>query len=131
MIDSSTCSSTPDQLYRLIFGAALLAALYFNLDWLVLGLIAMSLAEGISNLRLSIVVARLTGQTRRPFTSGLLTLDAERLWRLLVGVVLLTSYYFLGDALWFFPWFMGFAILGAGASGVCPMLIGIKSLGFK
>jgi hypothetical protein len=35
------------------------------------------------------------------------------------------------DVLWFFPWFMGFAIMGAGASGICPVLLGLRWAGFK
>ena len=53
----------------------------------------------------------------------------------MVAVVLLTVYALLHefgyDMLWFFPWFMGFAILGAGASGVCPVLLGLKYIGFR
>jgi hypothetical protein len=76
-------------------------------------------------------VLRLTGNTCFPLTTGLLSFDAERVWRLTVGLMLLLSYDYLGDALWFMPWFMGFAILGAGASGVCPVLTVIKALGCK
>jgi hypothetical protein len=34
-------------------------------------------------------------------------------------------------ALWFLPWFVGFALLGAGLSGICPMVIGLRWLGFR
>jgi hypothetical protein len=132
----STCrpefpgSDTPDRFYRLLFGATLLTALYFDFAWLALALVVLCLVEGVGNLRLSLLTSRLLGG-RHPPGGGFLAFDAERLWRLVVGAMLGVSYYFLADPLWFLPWFMGFAILGAGASGVCPVLIGIRSLGFR
>ena len=80
--------------------------------------------------------------------------SAERAWRLIVALMLLLTFvlfnaYFnsyFGDYFqlfspqfmeqfayinWFFPWFLGFAIFGAGISGVCPVLISVKWFGFK
>lgn len=56
--------------------------------------------------------------------------DSERVWRLTVGLFLLVSFSYV-EALWWFPWFMGFAIFGAGLSGVCPVLIAIRWVGFR
>ena len=33
--------------------------------------------------------------------------------------------------LWIVPWFIGFALFGAGLSGICPMVLGLKRLGFR
>jgi hypothetical protein len=57
--------------------------------------------------------------------------EAERAWRLLVGSLLVLSFIFFYQVLWFIPWFMGFAIVGAGASGICPMEFSLKRLGFR
>ena len=57
-------------------------------------------------------------------------IESERVWRILVGLFLVVGYS-LVEALWFFPWFMGFAIFGAGISGVCPVLIAVRYIGFK
>ena len=57
-------------------------------------------------------------------------MEAEQAWRLVVGLLLDVTFYFY-DQLWFFPWFMGFAIFGAGLSGVCPVLLAIRWIGFK
>lgn len=54
---------------------------------------------------------------------------AERGWRL--AVLLLVSLFAYPKILWFFPWFMGFAIMGAGISGVCPVFLAMKRVGLK
>jgi hypothetical protein len=55
--------------------------------------------------------------------------------RLLTATLLGGSFLLLKEqnieVLWFIPWFMGFAIMGAGASGVCPMILFLKWVGFK
>jgi hypothetical protein len=61
--------------------------------------------------------------------------EAFRALRLTLAVVLLASYMIVHEynieILWFFPWFLGFAVLGAGVSGVCPVYLAIRWLGFK
>ncbi|MHB1514231.1 MAG: hypothetical protein ACYCVY_00705 [Acidiferrobacteraceae bacterium] len=129
--------------YRLILGTLLLTFLYFNLTDLIFTLIAIVLIEGATNLRIEklITTARHAIGTYAPSTadtaSGPATtgysfnFEAERAWRLIIGLMLLITYVLFRSSLWFFPWFMGFAILGAGVSDVCPMLIGVKWCGFK
>jgi hypothetical protein len=56
--------------------------------------------------------------------------DGELAWRMMMGVVLLTTYSFY-EYLWFFPWFIGFVVFGAGVSGICPVLMALRWLGFK
>jgi len=128
-----------DRAYRAIFGASILLALYFNLDGLMYVLIGMLFAEGLTNQRIPILVSQLRNSVSASavrYINAELVLDsrfsteAERVWRLTVGMFLLASYAFL-DVLWWFPWFMGFAIFGAGLSGVCPVLLAIRWIGFK
>jgi hypothetical protein len=57
--------------------------------------------------------------------------EAERGWRLSVATMLVISLFAFPDVLWFLPWFMGFAILGAGVSGVCPMYLAMRWAGLK
>ena len=62
-------------------------------------------------------------------------IDGLSAWRVFVAITLVSVYVLLHeygfDVLWFFPWFMGFAILGAGASGICPVFLGLRRAGFK
>ena len=128
-----------DRTYRTLLGLALLVSLYFDLPWLMYSIIGVLFAEGVTNQRLPKLVCMI----RKCVTHNDIEyinleleahprfeLESERMWRLVVGFFLLLSYSYI-DALWFFPWFMGFAIFGAGLSGVCPVLLGIRWVGFK
>lgn len=128
-----------DRAYRVIFGASILLSLYFNFEWLMYVLIGLFFAEGLTNQRIPILVSQLRNSVSAAdvhYVNTEIVLDsrfgveAERVWRLMVGVFLLISYSYL-DALWWFPWFMGFAIFGAGLSGVCPVLLAIRWIGFR
>lgn len=130
-----------DRIYRALLGTLLLVALYFELPGLILGLIVVMLLEGVTNLRLPLVLGRLSGGEAGCVADGddfaparrrlQLPFDAERAWRIVVSVFLILSVFVFTETLWFFPWFMGFAILGAGISGVCPVLISLKYAGFR
>ena len=124
-------------MYRLILGMLLLVSLYFEIDYLMYVLIGMLFFEGATNLRVPMLLRKLQGNSTAdsnlaPFQRKIrFNVEAERAWRLMVGLMLLITYVLFYDKLWFFPWFMGFAILGAGASGVCPGLICVKWAGCR
>lgn len=126
-----------DRTYRLIFGALLLVSLYFEINYLIYFLIGMLFFEGITNFRVPLMMQKLQGKAvidsnLAPIQrSTRFNIEAERAWRLIVGMMLLVTYVYFYDTLWFFPWFMGFAIFGAGVSGVCPVLIGVKWAGCR
>jgi hypothetical protein len=134
-------TSMSERFFRLIVGALLLAFLYFELLGAISVLIGVLLFEGITNYRIPPVVSRLrfAGQgafgDSSEFTPETLLaripFDAERAWRLAVAAMLVITVYVFNEQLWFFPWFMGFAIFGAGLSGVCPVLISLKLIGFR
>jgi len=124
-----------------MLGAALLLGLYFELAELIYFLVVMLFFEGLTNLRLPKVVSsfsfNVTGSKDfteyqvDPFNIAYrFNMEAEQAWRLVVGFLLAVTYPFY-DQLWFFPWFMGFAIFGAGLSAVCPVLLAIRWIGFK
>lgn len=128
-----------DRFYRTLLGLLILVGLYFELNVLMYGLIAVLFLEGLSNLRVPILVARLQNAAAGspsfaydsvPVENARYSTDSERVWRMVVGGFLLLGYVLI-DALWFFSWFMGFAIFGAGLSGVCPVLLAIRWLGFR
>jgi len=37
----------------------------------------------------------------------------------------------VADFLWLLPWFVGFALIGAGLSGICPMVLALRWLGLR
>lgn len=131
-----------ERFYRLLIGFSLLTILYFEWNPAMMAVIGLLIFEGVSNWRVPALITRL--RHREPFefrdsleliperqTGPRFPFDAERAWRLVVSVMLIVSYFFLYEQLWFFPWFMGFAIFGAGISGVCPVLISLKFIGFR
>ena len=129
-----------DRTFRLIFGALLLLALYFDLNYLMYSLIVILLLEGITNWRIPLIIQKIRGIGTTDESSDKLApirheyrfnFEAERAWRLLSATMLVITYVLFNDLLWFFPWFMGFALFGAGASGVCPMLTGIRKIGCR
>lgn len=128
-------------IYRFFIGALLLIFLYFELDAFMWGLIAVLLLEGITRIRIPLLVTRLLNVSRssdKAIASSAgsdtypgIEFSAERMMSLLVGLMLLVSYFWLNDVLWFLPWFLVIALIGSGASGFCPMLIALRRLGFK
>ena len=129
-----------ERLYLFFVGVYILFALYFEVDVMIYLLCLLLLVEAITDLRLTTLSQRLmkvnvpvglvTFQTRQRFNY-----DGLRAWRISVAVMLGGSLFLLNEydfqVVWFFPWFMGFAIMGAGASSVCPVLLFIRWLGFK
>ena len=126
-----------DRVYRLILGTLLLVSLYFESSRLMYFLIGMLFFEGATSLRVPLLLRKQHGESvadsnLAPIQRKIrFNFEAERAWRLFVGLMLLTTYVLFYEKMWFFPWFMGFAIFGAGASGVCPGLIGLKWAGCR
>ena len=129
-----------ERLYLFFVGVYILLALYFEVDMMIYCLSLWLVLEAISNLRLTTLSQRLMHVS---LPAGLVTFqthqrfgfDALRAWRITVAVMLGGSFFLLHEynleVVWFFPWFMGFAIMGAGASSVCPVLLFIRWIGFK
>jgi len=130
-------ASMTDRLYRTLLGGLILILQYFDLRQAMTALVILLLFEGVTNLRLPIMVNRLLRidparlPEPPPNPRARWGMEAERMWRLVVGGMLLVGAVLYPDVLWFLPWFMGFAILGAGLSGVCPVLFAIRALGFR
>ena len=125
-----------DRNYRLVFGLAILLALYFDLTYFMYGLISLIFVEGITNWRVPLLVNRFMQvpgadvSPTEPFDFRW-PLQVERAWRLVVAFMLFLTAVLFNEIVWFLPWFMGFAILGAGVSGVCPMLLGLRFSGCR
>lgn len=124
-----------DRIYRLIFGAAMLIALYFDFKYAVYVLIAIMTIEGITGWRITKLVYKLRGihafAEANAQSNCKFNVEAERMWRLLIGSIFILSCVFYPEPLWFVPWFLAFVIFGAGASDVCPGLAAMKKAGFK
>ena len=127
-----------ERTFRIILGAVLLAALYFDWRPVIYGYILVLTFEGITNWRIPTLVSRLQGNpaagsacTLSPGDQARFNFEAERALRLAVAAFLVVSYVLFNKELWFFPWFIGFALFGAGLSGICPMVMGFRWTGFR
>ncbi len=124
-----------DRLYRLIYGSIMLVALYFNISVLIYFLIGLMILEGVTNWRVPLLVNKLRGISPRVDVNAgskcRIPIEAERIWRLMIGLTFLLTYVFFAEPLWFVPWFLAFVIFGAGASDVCPGLIAMRKVGCK
>jgi len=129
-----------ERLYLATVGVFILLALYFELDIMIYGLCIWLIIEGVTDIRLTTLSQKLFPS---PEPVGLtmfaskqrFDFEALRATRIVIATFLGGSFILLNqynvEVLWFFPWFMGFAILGAGASGVCPIVLMTKWFGFK
>ena len=128
-----------DRSYRILVGLAILLALYFDLFAMMYFLIVVMLLEGITRWSVPMLIGKvgerfsMSALAYHPepcHTQPRINFDGELMWRLVVAVMVLLTYSFT-EYFWFFPWFMGLTILGAGVSGVCPILSALRWIGFK
>jgi hypothetical protein len=129
-----------ERFFLFLVGAYILIALYLEINSMIYLLSLWLLFEAITDIRLTNLSQQLI---RKPLPAGLTVFqshprynfDAFRAWRISVAVMLGGSFILLNEqnieVVWFIPWFMGFAILGAGVSGVCPVLLLLRWIGFK
>ena len=129
-----------ERIFLFLVGVYILIALYLGVDLMIYMLSLWLLFEAITDIRLTTLSQKLMKQT---VPAGLIVFkthqrfnfDAVRAWRITAAVLLSGSLLLLKeynvDFVWFFPWFMGFAIMGAGASSVCPVLLFIRWIGFR
>ncbi len=129
-----------ERVYLFIVGAFILLALYIEIDPLIYGLCAWLVFEAVTNIRLTVLLQKVMKKSLLPGLTVFQTkqrfdFDAFRAWRIMVTFMLGGSFILLNEyqieILWFLPWFMGFAIMGAGVSGVCPMVLMIRWFGFR
>lgn len=125
--------------FRFVISIVLLFALYFEAVAIVLAVAILYIFEGATNWRIPVLVTRLRGVQNRNITcdpgaialASNITLEAERVLRLFIGIVLAVSLLAFPETTWFLPWLIAFALLVAAITGVCPCIWGLKQYGFK
>lgn len=131
-----------ERTFRIYLGALLLAGLYLDWPALVWTLVGILLFQGVTGWRISRLATRLrygAGDAAPgaccpvgPAADGSrYRFEAERMLCLIVAALLAASYGLWPGPLWMLPWFIGFALFGAGLSGMCPMILALKRLGFR
>lgn len=119
---------TSERIYRLSLGCTLLALLYLDLTPVLPVISGWLFIEGISHRRLLRAGETAPLQVLRPAP---IDFPAESGLRLILAALLLLSVYGWPQLLWFLPWFLGFALIGAGLSGICPMAVLLRWAGMR
>ena len=129
-----------DRIYLFFVGLSILTALYLGSEIMLYIVVAILFVEGIFGWTIPWLLQKIR---KVEFESGLFqyskparfNFEAFRMLRIVLASVVVASYIAVHEynieMLWFFPWFVGFAVLGAGVSGVCPIYLSIRWLGFK
>lgn len=125
--------------FRIVLGAWLILGLLVNSPPVVYALIAVLLFEGVTNLRIPAQLVRLragakpdgAGDAADLNPNARVSFEAERGLRLIVATLILIPMSGVADFLWLLPWFVGFALIGAGLSGICPMVLALRWLGLR
>jgi hypothetical protein len=126
-----------ERICRLLLGGILLGILFFEWNDLLYVYIGIVTFEGLTNWRLPNLISKMR---RRPAfleiavdtpRTSRYNFEAERAFRLVIAILLLVSCCVFPETLWFFPWFVGFALFMAGITGICPISISLKNLGFR
>lgn len=144
-----------ERYFRIIVGLWLVTGLFLDSAIIVFSLLCLLLFEGLTNLRVPIIISRLRYGAEAAGSAvtepaSRFSFEAERALRLLVVIFVATPMLqnlsglipsadamvanmpldFLG-LLWWLPWFVGFALIGAGLSGMCPMVIALRYFGLR
>lgn len=125
--------------FRIILGAWLITGLFLNSPYVIHALVALLVFEGVTNLRMPGLVTRarvgkqanmeLAAEGANP--NARTSFEAERGFRLIIALLVLVPALGGTELLWLLPWFVGFALIGAGLSGICPIVLTLRWLGMR
>ncbi|MBT4838439.1 MAG: response regulator [Methylococcales bacterium] len=128
-------------IFRIYIGIILLFALIINVNELIYLVCLILIIEAITNHKIIHVISKKRyGQNFKQYYFNSDTdssydykysLEAERIFRILISSALFISVYFFQKELWFIPWLIAYLILFAGLSKWCPLSIFLISIGFK
>ncbi len=127
-----------ERAFHFVFGTLLIAALYFGSTRVVYILIGWQIIEVVSGRNLTDFLSRL--RSGKGYAIDAVPapdvprcgfrVSANRALRAVLALLLL-AYVFFFNQLWIAGWFIGFALMAAGISGMCPMVAALKKLGFR
>ena len=122
--------------FRVIVGFWLVLGLILNSVDIIYVLFGILLFEGVTNFRIPGLVTRLrfgSGDSAAIIkdTGTRFSFEAERALRFIVVIFAYAPMQQGLEILWWMPWFVGFALIGAGLSGICPMVLALRFVGLR
>lgn len=125
-----------DRSYRFFLGLCILISLFLKLDYAIYIIIGMMMIEAVTNYRIPILINQFKNNPQ-PNIANITTaapyfgIEAERLFRVIVVLFIALGSIAFPDKLWFFPWFVGLNLILAGITGICPLVMLLRKLGFS
>ena len=126
-----------ERAYRLVIGISMIMFLRFQWNYAMYLLMILLLIEALSNWRVPILISRLRYPkgdikvTEGENSHCTINYEAERMLRWVVFILIGLSSFVYASQLWFFPWFIGLMLLLAGITGICPMVMFFRHVGFR
>lgn len=122
--------------FRIIMGLWLVTGLYLNSIEIIYSLIGLLIFEGITNFRVPLIVCKIRFGSKhigleKQSTTSRISFEAERTLRFIVALFISLPLIPSLEFLWWIPWFTGFALIGAGLSGICPMVLALRFAGLR
>lgn len=115
--------------FRIVLGLWLLISLYVESSESIAVLLVLLSFEAITNWRVPLLLGRSADEAQA--IAPKYAFEAERLLRIILIVLIGIPVFSQLAWLWWLPWLIGFALLGAGLHGVCPMVLLLRSVGFR
>lgn len=126
-----------ERFFRLLLGVTLLIILFFEWHDFLYAYIGIITFEALTNWRIPRLISKLRHgpayleiPVNAPSTYKY-SFEAERSFRLVIALSLIVSCYVFPKTLWYFPWAVGFGLSMAGITGICPISLTFKKLGFR
>lgn len=126
---------------RFIFGFSLIAFLFLEWSYGVYAIITILIIEGVTNFRLPKLISKLrysAGYAMDGIPTDFdengnckFSYEAERVLRFTVATTISLGFIFFEELLWFLPWFVGLNLLLAGITGICPLVMLFRKVGFR
>jgi hypothetical protein len=132
-----------ERIWRFLFGFLCILFLTFEFYDAIYTLLALTLFEGITNLRLTLLLSKtnLLQRTSKIMTTENLFIkpenrknipfDAQRMHRIIIPLFVGLPLIFYPQLLWFIPWLIGITLTLSGLSGICSMLFFLQWPGFR
>lgn len=128
--------------FRLILGftlwGILIYAAYFETMAPVYAFIAILIFEGVTNLRITLIINNVRNKNNTPIFSDesehshwINNIDSERILRIVIAILVYSPFLVFPEQLWFLPWFIAGMLILAGITNICPMAMFLKWSGMK